>query len=223
MTQAMIYTQDGKKHGTLDLPGRLFTLPWTDALMHQVAVGIEHNSRAGTAHTKGSGDVRGGGRKPWRQKGTGRARHGSIRSPLWVGGGVTFGPNNQKKYAVVIPAKMRAKALFTALSEKLRQDALIFLDTFSVNEPSTKTAAACVAALCGDISGKNICTIIFSENNIAARKSFANLPGVRTVALEALNTRDVLAAKKLIFIGTERTVAALEARGKTVSVPVPVS
>ena len=217
MTQAPIYTQDGTKRGMIDLPEHLFTLPWADALVHQVAVGLAHNRRSGTAHTKGAADVSGGGRKPWRQKGTGRARHGSIRSPLWVGGGVTFGPNVQKNYSVVISRKMRAKAFFTVLSEKLRADSLVFLDSFTVDKPSTKSAAACVAALCGSERKKHLCTVVFSESDFSVRKSFANLAGVKTVALDALNTQDVLAARKLIFVGPERSVEALAARGGVVS------
>ena len=224
MTKATIYTQDGRKNGEVQLPDNLFAIPWSDPLMHQVVTGIANNERAGTAHTKGRSEVRGGGRKPWRQKGTGRARHGSVRSPLWVGGGVTFGPSREKKYAVRINRKMRTKALFTALSEKAGRDALVFLESFSVDAPSTKTAAACVASLCGDaVRKKNVCTVVFPENDPVARKSFANIPGVTVSALAALNAKDAVAARQLVFVNPAKTMETLAERGKNLTVAAPAS
>ena len=214
MTEAILYTQDGKRNGAVPLPKHLFTLPWSPALMHQVITGIAANERAGTAHAKGRSEVRGGGRKPWRQKGTGRARHGSIRSPLWVGGGVTFGPSRDKKYAATINRKMRTKALFTALSEKVRQDAVLFLESFSVDSPSTKTAAAFVMSVCGETAGKrNVCTVVFADNDPVARKSFRNIPGVRVSALDALNAANAFAARRIIFINPNKTLESLTERG----------
>ena len=218
MTKATVYTQDGKKQGECSLPEQLFSLPWHDTLVHQVVTGIANNrrTRTGSAHTKGRAEVRGGGRKPWRQKGTGRARHGSIRSPIWVGGGTTFGPSKEKDYGVSINKKMRTKAFFTVLSEKLRNDALVFVDSFSVETPSTKAAAACVEKVCGVADGKqnNNCTIVFAENNMMARKSFMNLPGVKTIGLDMFNALDALSARKVVFIASEKAVAMLEERGR---------
>src|SRR6202167_3095081 len=106
--EAIIYNTQGKKSGSVDLPEAIFGIKWNDSLMHQVVTSMQDNARTNVAHTKGRGEVRGGGKKPWRQKGTGRARHGSIRSPIWKGGGVTHGPSKDKVYSVAIPKKMRA-------------------------------------------------------------------------------------------------------------------
>ena len=128
--ESKIYSKAGKEVGTITLPANIFGLTWNDALMHQVVTTMQANARNIIAHTKSRGDVRGGGRKPWQQKGTGRARHGSIRSPIWRGGGVTHGPRNDKVYAREIPKKMRAKALFIALSRKFKDGELLFVNSF---------------------------------------------------------------------------------------------
>lgn len=216
MIEVPIYKQDGSKKGVVQLPEHLFALPWVDALVHQVVVGIDGNQRSATAHTKGRSEVRGGGRKPWRQKGTDRARHGSIRSPLWVGGGVTFGPNKEKKYTKSINKKMRARAFFVVLSQKARAGALAFVDDFSMEKPSTKTAATCVEKICGVSAEKkkNACTVVFSESDSALRKSFANIQGVNTVALEAFNVKDALRARKILFMDSEKSVDYLKHRGE---------
>ena len=218
MIEAPIYTQEGKKDGVVALPERLFTLPKNDALVQQVVTCIAANRRSGTAHTKGRSDVSGGGKKPWKQKGTGRARHGSIRSPLWVGGGVTFGPTKDKNYTAVVNKKMGAKALFTVLSEKLRNDSIMFINEFSVDNPSTKIATECIKKIHGVSAEKrkNMCLIVFSENNELARKSFANIKGIATIALTACNARDALIAKKIVFINPTESLKQLEERGASV-------
>ncbi len=215
MIEVPIYKQDGSKKGVAQLPEHLFTLPWVDALVHQVVVGIASNQRSATAHTKGRSEVRGGGRKPWRQKGTDRARHGSIRSPLWVGGGVTFGPNKEKKYAKSINKKMRAQAFFIVLSQKMRNGVLAFVDDFAMEMPSTKTAVTCIEKICGEPveKRKNICTVVFSERDAVLRKSFANIQGVNTVALEAFNVKDALRARKILFLDSEKSIDYLKNRG----------
>src|SRR6202161_3452071 len=125
-----IYNIEGKKAGSVELPESVFGVAWNDSLMHQVVTSMQDNARTNVAHTKNRGDVRGGGKKPWAQKGTGRARHGSIRSPIWCGGGVTHGPRNEKDFSRAIPKKMRAKALYIALSRKLRDGQIIFIESF---------------------------------------------------------------------------------------------
>ena len=217
-TEAPLYKQDGSKEGAVQLPEHLFTLPWADELVHQVILGLASNQRAGTAHTKGRSEVRGGGRKPWRQKGTDRARHGSIRSPLWVGGGVTFGPSKEKNYSKTINKKMRAKAFFTVLSQKLRTDALAFIEGLAIEKPSTKTMAAYITKVCGEPADKkkNICTIVFAEKNEAARKSFANISGVNTIALESFSAKDALSARKILFVDAAKTLEYLKQKGGAV-------
>src|SRR3989338_7901563 len=116
--EATVYNQTGKETGKVQLPPKVFGALWRADLVHQVVESMRSNSRAGTADTKGRGEVRGGGKKPWKQKGTGRARHGSSRSPIWVGGGVTHGPLAEKNYKRKISKKMRAQALYSVLSKK---------------------------------------------------------------------------------------------------------
>lgn len=132
-----LYNIKGEKIGEIDLPEYIFNEEWNPDLVHQVVTGYLANRRRGTAHTKTRSEVSGGGRKPWPQKGTGRARHGSIRSPIWRGGGVVFGPRKEKIYKVVLPKKMRRKALFSSLSQKLRDKEIFFVEDFDL--PSSKT------------------------------------------------------------------------------------
>src|SRR3989339_538172 len=138
--ETQIYNQKGKSVGKLALPPSIFGLSWNGDLVHQVVTAMQANARTPVAHTKTRGEVRGGGRKPWRQKGTGRARHGSSRSPIWKGGGVTHGPRKDRDYSQVIPKKMRAKALFMALSRKQKDGEILFVDSFGLTEPMTAQA-----------------------------------------------------------------------------------
>ncbi|MDQ5927575.1 MAG: large subunit ribosomal protein, partial [Patescibacteria group bacterium] len=148
---APVYTSAGKEAGTIALPGALFNVAWNNDLVRQVALGMQSNARAGNglAHTKGRGEVRGGGKKPWKQKGTGQARHGSSRSPIWKGGGVTHGPNANKDYSKRIPKSMRAKALAVVLSQKLREGEVIFIDSISFKAPKTAEARTMLKTFAG--------------------------------------------------------------------------
>jgi len=124
----LVYNQQGEKVGQVDLPAELFGVPLNRDLVHQVVVTQMANSRQVLAHTKDRSEVRGGGAKPWRQKGTGRARHGSIRSPIWVGGGVAFGPTKERVFAKKINKKMKRQALFMVLSSKVKDKEIVLLD-----------------------------------------------------------------------------------------------
>ena len=144
---ATIYNLKGKEAGTISLPESVFGLKWNADLVHQVVTSMESTARSTVAHTKNRGEVRGGGKKPWQQKGTGRARHGSIRSPIWVGGGVTHGPRNEKVFDRKVNKKMKAKALYTILSAKYKKGEVLFVDDLSLRAIKTKDARDTLASL----------------------------------------------------------------------------
>jgi len=216
--ETIIYNAAGKKTGMLTLPENIFGEPWNAALIHQVVTSMTDNARTPFAHAKGRGEVRGGGKKPWRQKGTGRARHGSIRSPIWKGGGVTHGPLKEKVYARAIPKKMRLKALTIALSKKLQDGEIIFVDTFGFETPKTATAAKTLKALAA-IKGfekisyrKNAALIALSDPTSATLKSFQNIGSVETKAVRDLNPVSILKYRYLVIENPEAAVAIIASR-----------
>src|SRR3989344_7452635 len=152
--ESVIYNIEGKKIGTVNLSERVFGVRWNADLVKHVADSLLSTKRKNVAHTKDRGEVRGVGKKPWRQKGTGRARHGSIRSPIWVGGGVTHGPRNEKIFSRKINKKMKAKALYAALSKKFEGNEVLFIDDWSFNKPKTAEAVVSLRGL-SKISGMN--------------------------------------------------------------------
>jgi large subunit ribosomal protein L4 len=217
--EASIYNAQGKKAGTIALPERVFGVAWNESLIHQVVTSMADNARTPVAHVKGRGDVRGGGKKPWQQKGTGRARVGSSRSPIWKGGGVTHGPSKDKQFARTIPAKMRAKALMVALSRKWKDGEIIFVDSLGLTEP--KTAAALKALMALDKgagtkifgrTNKNKALVAFSDLSDTAKKSLRNIATVETKAVRDLNPLAVLKHKYLVIENPAASVAILEAR-----------
>ncbi len=145
--KTIVYNQAGKEVGDITLPKEVFEVDFNSDLVHQVMVSMMSNKRQNSAHTKNRGEVSGSGIKPWRQKGTGRARHGSKRSPIWRGGGITFGPRNEKNYEKVIPAKMRRKALLMMLSEKAKSNNLVILDEIKLEKGKTKEIAVSLQKL----------------------------------------------------------------------------
>ncbi|MGB4186359.1 MAG: 50S ribosomal protein L4, partial [Limnochordia bacterium] len=149
MPKVAVYNMEGVQIGDIELNDAIFGVTINEALMHQAVLSHLANRRQGTAATKSRGMVRGGGRKPWRQKGTGRARVGSIRSPLWVGGGVVFGPQ-PRDYSFSLPKKARRMALKSALSAKVRDGELIVLDELNIEEPKTKLMVKVLKALNAD-------------------------------------------------------------------------
>ena len=142
-----LFNSDGKVVGDVALPKEIFEVAFNADLVHQVATSLNANKRQISAHTKNRGEVRGGGKKPWRQKGTGRARVGSNRSPIWKGGGITHGPRNDRIFAVEIPKKMRRKALLMVLSEKAKNNTLVVLDKMEFTKPQTKVMAKTMSKL----------------------------------------------------------------------------
>lgn len=217
---ASIFNISGKEVGTVNLPEALFGQAFNNNLVHQVVVSMQSNARAGRglAHTKDRGEVRGGGKKPWKQKGTGRARHGSSRSPLWTGGGVTHGPRNEKNYEKTIPRKMRIAALRSVLSQKFRDGEIIFLDSISFAAPKTKDALAALTALSG-VKGferltkkQNAALIALSSNDTNAKKSFANFGNVDVEEVRNLNVVDVLSHAYLIVENPDESLKTLSAK-----------
>jgi len=190
-----VYNQEGKEVGKVLLPKEIFEVKVNPDLVHQVVVCQMANRRQPIAHTKDRGEVRGGGRKPWSQKGTGRARHGSIRSPLWIGGGGTFGPRKEKKFKKKIPKKMRRKALFMVLSGKAKENLLLVLDKLEIKEPKTKK----IFEILQKFPCKNQSCLIalpkIDKNIISAAR---NLPKVETIQARDLNVLDLLSFKYLL-------------------------
>jgi large subunit ribosomal protein L4 len=196
-----LYNQQGEKIGTALLPKELFDVPLNPDLVHQVVVSQMGNRRKVIAHTKGRGEVKGGGRKPWRQKGTGRARHGSIRSPLWRGGGVAFGPTKEKVFKKEIPKKMKRKALFMVLSAKAKNNLLIILDNLKMEKPKTKQLAELIENWKLKIenfkAGSVLIALPSADKNIilAAR----NLAHAKTLQAKDLNALDLLSSKYVVM------------------------
>ncbi len=213
------YNIKGEKAGTIEVPADIFDLPWNSDLVHQVAVSMQSNSRDLIAHTKGRSEVSGGGKKPWRQKGTGRARHGSRRSPIWRGGGITFGPTNAKNYRQKINKKMKQKAFFVALSKKLKDDEIVFLEEFSLTEPKTKEARSLllnlenVDLLKGLTSKKkNAALITQVKKDEATEKGFKNFANIKLSELRNLNCLDLLAHKYVIISDPKKSLAHFKQR-----------
>lgn len=204
--ESKIYNQKGEETGKIKLSDAIFGLPWNDDLVHQVIVSMQANKRVVVAHAKGRGEVSGGGKKPWRQKGTGRARHGSTRSPIWVGGGVTHGPTKEKVYSKKINKKMKKKAFYTILSQKLKDNEILFLDKIELNQPKTKQANEILKSI-SKISGfeklagkkKNKAILAIPQKDALLTRGFKNIPGMQTAEARNLNPLDILTYKYLII------------------------
>ena len=198
MIQVDLYNADGSIAGKAELPEAMFGKKWNPDLVHQVLVALESNARRPLAHAKGRGEVRGGGKKPWRQKGTGRARHGSIRSPLWKGGGVTHGPQKERNFEKKINKKMRRAALFSVLSRKASEHELRIVRSFDVSLPKTKLVAALLGALLG--TGTPSALIIPAKEGAAMfRRAARNLTGAARIAPDVMNVRDLLRHKYVVI------------------------
>ena len=199
--KTIVYNQKGEEMGEIELPESIFGVKLNTNLLHQVAISQMSNRRQSNAHTKDRGAVRGGGRKPWRQKGTGRARHGSIRSPIWIGGGVTFGPTNEKNYKKIIPKKIKRKALFMVLTEKLKSNTLIVVDDINLSSIKTKEMFQIINTLFKNLNLKKGKTFIalpeYNENII---KSARNITDLKTIQAKDLNALDLLNTKYLIML-----------------------
>lgn len=219
LLEATVFDMGGKKTDTIKLPDTIFGLPWNADLLHQVVLSYASNMRTPIAHTKNRGEVRGGGRKPWRQKGTGRARHGSIRSPIWIGGGVSFGPRKDRNYEKKVNRKMSAKALFVILSKKLKEQELIFVDNIAIPEPKTKTAVSVIDSLAKvkDYAGlgtdtHNAALVLLPTKDRATEKSFRNIPGVIALDLRNVNPTHLMTYKYVIIAQPENAISFFEGK-----------
>jgi large subunit ribosomal protein L4 len=214
--EASVFNKDGKESGKFTLPENIFGLPWNADLVHQVVVAMQANARTPVAHTKDRGEVRGGGKKPWKQKGTGRARHGSSRSPIWKGGGITHGPRNEKVYAQKINRQARQKALLVTLSRKYKDGEVLFVDSLEMSAPKAAQAKIMLSALGKNFSGlskkKNAALIAIPRVHAATQKSFRNFGNIEMVEVRNLNPVSVLSAKYLIIAEPAAAVETLGAK-----------
>ena len=192
--QASLKNMQGQEVGTVELPDEIFNIEPNQTVMHQALVRQLANQRQGTHKTKTRGQVRGGGRKPWRQKGTGRARQGTIRAPHWRGGGVVFGPS-PRSYTQRMPRKMRRLALRSALSVKAGSQHLVVLDELSMDAPRTREMDAMMAALGVERSA----LLLLPEVNDIIELSARNLPYVKTLRANYINVRDLLGYETIIM------------------------
>lgn len=184
----------GEKVGQVDLPAEIFEAPVNKALMHQALVRQLANARLGTHKTKTRAEVSGGGRKPWRQKGTGRARQGSTRSPNWVGGGKVHTPR-PRSYEQKMPRQMRRAALRSALSVKAGAEQIVVVDQLAMDKPRTKDMLAALNTLAGAGSA----LVLMAESNLAVEKSVNNLETAKTLRANYLNIRDLLGYDTVIL------------------------
>ena len=198
-----VYNVEGKKVKTVDLKEEIFGIEPNEAVVHSVLVNFLANQRQGTQSTKTRAEVRGGGRKPWRQKGTGRARQGSIRAPQWIKGGIALGPK-PRSYKYVVNKKEKRLAIRSILSSKVLENELVVVDALSLNEIKTKEMVKVLANL--KVEGKSL--IVLPEKNENVQKSARNIEGVKTSLVNTINVYDLLKYKNLVI--TLDTVKKLE-------------
>ncbi|HOM33111.1 MAG TPA: 50S ribosomal protein L4 [Candidatus Paceibacterota bacterium] len=194
-----VYNQKGEVIDKIELSEDIFNVKWNPVLVHQVLVAMQNNQRKPIAHTKNRGEVSGGGRKPWRQKGTGRARHGSIRSPIWIGGGVTFGPRNEKKYQKKINKKAKQLALFSALSKKLTDGEIKVIKEIKINEPKTKEMAKILSQFLNN-QKKNQGLLVLPQSDKNIIRATRNLSFAQVDVVDNLNLIDILKYKNIFFL-----------------------
>lgn len=215
--ETTIYNKEGKKAGSITLPEKFFGVKWNADLVHQVVTSMLSSRRKGTAHTKTRGEVSGTGKKPWQQKGTGRARHGSRRSPIWRTGGVAHGPRNDKNYERKVNDKMRRKALYTVLSQKMRDGEIFFIDELKFAAPKTAEAKK-VFQNFGNIKGfetlprkrKNALVLALAEKDLATEKSFRNFGNIFLTESRNLNVVDLLNNRYVAIVNPESYLKTLK-------------
>jgi len=190
-----VFDKQNNKVETLELPDRIFNVKWNPTLVHQVLISQLSSQHYPFAHTKGRSEVRGGGKKPWKQKGTGRARHGSIRSPIWRGGGVTFGPSKERNFVKKINKKMKRLAVFNVLSKKIKDNEIKVIDNFAMDLNKTGQWNKILKKIT-DLKSK-ILLISSSANNI--HRAINNIKNIDAISAKSLNVYDLLKAKNIIL------------------------
>ena len=217
--EATIYNQAGKSAGKISLSESVFGVPWNADLVHEVVRLMNSNSRSNIAHTKTRGEVRGGGKKPWKQKGTGRSRHGSTRSPIWVGGGIAHGPRNTTNYDRKINKKAKTKALLSILSKKYKEGEVLFVDTISFDKPKSKEAKEIMTSL-SKIKGyeklatkkQNTAIIALDKKAVSVEKSFNNFGNISVEEFRNINPVSILNHTFIIITNPAESLKALTAK-----------
>lgn len=194
--QIKTHNLSGQETGKIELLAEIFDLQFNPDIVHQVLRAYLANNRQVLAHTKDRGEVRGGGKKPWRQKGTGRARHGSRRSPIWIGGGITFGPTKERNFSQKINKKMKKNALLMALSAKAREGQIIIIDNLSLNQPKTKEMAKIIKNI---LPAAGSALLVLNEKDENIEKSARNLTEIKVITINNLNIYDLLGYKYIIM------------------------
>lgn len=204
MAKIPVYNQEGKEVEQLSIRDAIFHTKVNSGLLQEVIVGFLADRREANAHTKYRSEVRGGGKKPWRQKGTGRARHGSTRSPIWRGGGVTFGPRNTRNYTKKINAKAKRRAVCMALTEKFENKKVVVVDTLTVKEPKTKLLLAAIK----NLPKLRHAILMLDANYKIAVQAAKNAKGIAVIPPKSINAYDILRHDGLII--TKAAVKQLE-------------
>ncbi len=204
--EATVYTQKGKESGKISIPETVFGLKWNADLVHQVVTSMESAARPNVAHTKDRSQVSGGGIKPWKQKGTGRARHGSNRSPIWRHGGVTHGPNSLKNFDRKVNKKMKAKALYTILSAKFKAKEVIFVDEIAFPSIKTKFAKEVMTSLFDKASKKRNNAILLAtpKKDKTLEKSFGNFSNMKIDEIRNMSPLDLMKYKYVAIVSPEK-------------------
>lgn len=211
--ETIIYTQEGQKAGSINLPENVFGLSWNADLVNQVVNSLRSDARDAIAHTKDRSEVSGGGKKPWQQKGLGRARHGSSRSPIWRHGGIAHGPRKDKNFSRKVNKKVKTKALFTLLSQKMRDGEILFVKDIALSEAKTKIAKKVIVSL-GSIAGyegiatkrKNAVYLALDKKNEAIQKSFNNFSNMTVEELRNINPLALLQYKYVVITNPEESL-----------------
>ncbi len=217
--ESVVYNQEGKQVGKVELPDGLFGVKWNADTVHQFLTSEMSDRRHPVAHTKNRGEVRGGGKKPWRQKGTGRARHGSRRSPIWVGGGVTHGPRNDKNFSRKVNKKMANKTLAMVLTRKANEGEVVFLDKIVLPEAKTRHAVSVLNSL-AKIKGleifsrkrNNVGIFAMPGNDLILKRVFNNVGKIALSETRNINAVDLLSKKFLILVNPEESLKILKER-----------